>query len=254
MSNLGTILLAFSFVLAVLAAFGWPTVVRPHLGWAAFAFLIAWLLFGALGLGGSPVSPLTHRGDILGLMAYAQEAAPVTQNTVTTTGPVASETTISVGTLAGQVLDWAAVMFGGILTAYASYLMQRVAAHFGVQISEAARAEFANHLLHAVNLGAAEAQKGMQGKDPVKVKNATVAFAVDYIRNHHADLAKSIKIDPSTHNGVERIEAQIETAITDPTVPTPAILAQPAAKKLSTPLTFNEKVAEAATDYNLRPA
>ena len=42
---LGLILLVFSFVLAVCAASNWPVLPRPHLGWAAFAFFIAYLLF-----------------------------------------------------------------------------------------------------------------------------------------------------------------------------------------------------------------
>jgi len=42
---LGLILLVFAFVLAVCAASNWPVLPRPHLGWAAFAFFIAYLLF-----------------------------------------------------------------------------------------------------------------------------------------------------------------------------------------------------------------
>ena len=42
----GLVFLVFAFVLAICAAMGWPTVPRPHLGWAAFAFFIAYLLFG----------------------------------------------------------------------------------------------------------------------------------------------------------------------------------------------------------------
>jgi len=41
----GLILLVFAFVLAICAAANWPVVPRPHLGWAAFAFFIAYLLF-----------------------------------------------------------------------------------------------------------------------------------------------------------------------------------------------------------------
>jgi hypothetical protein len=43
------ILLVFAFVLACLAAAGWPPVARPHLGWAAIACLIASELFGRGG-------------------------------------------------------------------------------------------------------------------------------------------------------------------------------------------------------------
>lgn len=43
---LGLVLLVFAFVLAICAALSWPAVPRGHLGWAAFAFYIAYLLFG----------------------------------------------------------------------------------------------------------------------------------------------------------------------------------------------------------------
>lgn len=47
MNMLGIVLLVFAFVLAICAAMEWPSVPRPHLGWAAFAFFIAFMLFGA---------------------------------------------------------------------------------------------------------------------------------------------------------------------------------------------------------------
>ncbi len=46
---LSLVLLVFSFVLACLAAAGWPPVARPHLGWAAFACFVAAELFGRAG-------------------------------------------------------------------------------------------------------------------------------------------------------------------------------------------------------------
>ena len=46
---LGLVLLVFAFVCAVCAAANWPSVSRPHLGWAAIAFWIASQLFGRAG-------------------------------------------------------------------------------------------------------------------------------------------------------------------------------------------------------------
>ena len=43
---LGLILLVFAFVCACCAAASWPVVPRPHLGWLAFAFFCAYLIFG----------------------------------------------------------------------------------------------------------------------------------------------------------------------------------------------------------------
>jgi hypothetical protein len=46
---LGLVLLVFAFVLSVCACMNWPVVPRPHLGWAAFACFIAYLLFAHAG-------------------------------------------------------------------------------------------------------------------------------------------------------------------------------------------------------------
>jgi uncharacterized membrane protein len=43
---LGLVFLVFALVLSICAAWGWPTPPRPHLGWAAFAFFIAYEIFG----------------------------------------------------------------------------------------------------------------------------------------------------------------------------------------------------------------
>lgn len=39
------IILVFGFVFAVIAAFGWPQLPRPHFGWLALACLIAYYIF-----------------------------------------------------------------------------------------------------------------------------------------------------------------------------------------------------------------
>jgi len=45
------IILVFGFVFAVLAAFNWPGVARPHLGWAALAcFILYFIVTGAAPL------------------------------------------------------------------------------------------------------------------------------------------------------------------------------------------------------------
>ena len=148
----------------------------------------------------------------------------VTQNTVTTTGPVTSETTISVGTVIGQVMLVVWTAFGGVLLYYCSTALQKLAVRFGIQVSDAKRAEYADSVLHAINLVAPRAAQEFAGKGHVEIKNATVAYAIDYMRTHHDELGKSIGIDASKNEGQERIKAQIETAIIDPTIPTPKML------------------------------
>jgi hypothetical protein len=168
-----------------------------------------------LQVGVTPISPA----------ATPPAAAPaVTQNTVTTTGPVTSETTISAGTLAGQALMWMTTIFGGalasVLTAWAVRLFQKA----GIDISDAASDRLQRIILNGINAGGAKVSQDVAGKGQVEIKNAVVAHALAYTQAHAADTIKALGFDPTSPAAIEAIKARIETAITDPAVPTPAIL------------------------------
>lgn len=150
--------------------------------------------------------------------------APVTQNTVTTTGPVTSQTSISIGTLAGQVLTWAAAAFGSVAATVFTAWGVRLFKLAGVQMSDAARARLQDIIVNGLNVGAAQATKDLTGKGQVEIKNETVAAAVAYAQAHGKDAIKQLGLDPQSGAAVEAIKARIETAIADPTVPTPAVL------------------------------
>jgi hypothetical protein len=47
---------------------------------------------------------------------------------------------------------------------------------------------------------------------------------VAYVQDHGADAIKTLGLDPQSGAAVEAIKARIETAIADPTIPTPKIL------------------------------
>ena len=147
-----------------------------------------------------------------------------TQNTVTTTGPVNSNTTISVGTLAGEVLTWAAAAFGSVLATVFTAWGVRLFKLAGVQISDAARDRLQQIILNGLNSAAKEEAQNLAGKAPVEIHNDVVAKAVAYTQAHGADAIKTLGLDPKNGAAVEAIKARIETAIADPTVPTPAIL------------------------------
>jgi hypothetical protein len=252
---IGTILLVFSFVLACLAASGWPPVARPHLGWAAFAFLVASLLFGVLGVGGSSPSPLLRHGglrfDFVGTTALAQEAAtpvppnpvppPVTQNTVTTTGPVSSETTISVGSMAAQVLMYVASAFATTVGTVLTWWLIRLLNNAGIQNTDLLKGQLKAVIVNGLNSAAAYGSSRLANRDPVVIKNQIVADAVRYTQDHGSDIIKKLGLDPQSGEAIEAIRAHIETAIADPTVPTPAVLATPLASAVPSP------------DYRLRP-
>jgi hypothetical protein len=130
----------------------------------------------------------------------------------------------SIGTVVGEVVNVLWLAFGGTLVVYLSYLAQRAATHFNLQISDAQRAELADHITHAINLAAPIAEKALAGKGQVEIKNRTVTMVADYISHHHDDLAKAVGIDLDFSSGIERIRAQVETAINDLHTPTPEVL------------------------------
>lgn len=151
--------------------------------------------------------------------------APATQTTVQTTGPVSSNTTISVGTLAGQVLAWIAAAFAGPIGAMIVWVLVRVLKKLGIDATDALRARLQEIIVNGLNVSAKAAQERLKGQGQVEIKNAAVQNTVAYVQEHGADTIKALGLDPESGDAVEAIKARIETAIADPAAPTPPILA-----------------------------
>jgi hypothetical protein len=160
--------------------------------------------------------------------ALAQTAAPATQNTVTTTGPVTSDTTISVGTWAGQALMWVLSVFAVPIGTLATAVLWQALKRIGVSLSDASRARLQELVINGLNLGAAKAAQAMAGKLPVDIKSAAVNHAIAYVQAHGVDELHQLGIDPQSNIAVDAIKARIETAITDVNTPTPKSLDAPA--------------------------
>lgn len=160
-------------------------------------------------------------------IAHAQPApAPVaaTQNTVQTTGPVTSDTTISVGTLAGQALTWIAAAFGVPIGTLVTAWLYRLFAKAGVDMTDAMRARLQEMVINGLNIGAADASKELAGKGQLAIKDRVVATAVRYVQEHGAKELKALGVDPMSNIAVSAITARIQTAITDASQPTPKVL------------------------------
>lgn len=151
-------------------------------------------------------------------------ASPATQNTITTTGPVSSDTTISVGTVAGQALQWVVTVFGAILGTAGTALVVRLFTKAGIAISDSARMRLQEMVINGINIGAKAAEANLAGRGKVDIKNAAVASAVTYVQTHGAETLKQIGVDPNSNAAVDAIKARIETAIADPMTPTPKVL------------------------------
>jgi hypothetical protein len=159
--------------------------------------------------------------------AQAPATAPSHQTTVTTTGPVNSTETISVGTLAGQAFLWMVTAFGGVIGTALTALIIKLIQAAGIKATDALRARLQDIVVNGLNLAAQEAAKDLKGKLPVTVNADIKARATEYVMSHGADTIKALGIDPTSKQATEAVAAHIETAIADPSVPTPAVLDKP---------------------------
>lgn len=149
-------------------------------------------------------------------------AVPSTQ--ITTTAPVSSDTTISVGTLAGQVLTWIAAAFSVPIGGLIVFWLQRLFVLTGVQVTGAMREQLQKVVVNGLNAAAANNAERLKGQGQIAIKSAIVADAVKYTQDHAGETIKALGLDPQSGAAVEAIKARIETAIVDPAAPTPAAI------------------------------
>lgn len=185
----------------------------------------------------APASALSRYAD--GAPIVLAQAAPApspvaTQNTITTTAPVTSETTISVGTLAGQALMWLAAVFSVPVGALLSAWLWKLFTLAGVQTTDLMRARLQEMIVNGLNVGAKNAETALAGRGQLAIKNQAIADTVKYVQAHGAETLAYLGVDPKSNKAVEAIKARIETAIADTNTPTPAVLNVPSAAKPST--------------------
>lgn len=131
---------------------------------------------------------------------------------------------IDTGTYAGQTLMYAVTVGGSAIAAMLVKVLLEVLKMLGVKTSQAMRDKLQAIAVNAINYGAAEAAKKLEGQGKIEIKNEAVATAVTYVQTHGADTLKQLGIDPTSPEAVEAIKARIETAIADPATPTAAVL------------------------------
>jgi hypothetical protein len=156
--------------------------------------------------------------------AHAADPVAATQNTITTTGPVTSDTVISLGTLAGQVLTWVMAVFGVPVGTLLTAWLYRLFTKAGVDITDAMRDRLQQMVVNGLNIGAATATTELAGKGQIAIKNRAIQRAVLYVQEHGAQELKAMGINPTSNIAVDAINARIQTAITDANTPTPKIL------------------------------
>ena len=151
--------------------------------------------------------------------------APVaSQNTITTTAPVSSTTTISTGTLAGEVLTWLAAAFSLPIGTLLTFWLKRLFTLAGVQVTQQMSDQLDRTITNGLNAAAANVAATAEGKGQIQIKNEIVGQAVAYAQDHRAETIKALGLDPQSGAAVQAIKARIETLVNDPAVPTPAVL------------------------------
>ena|ERR1700686_4351012 len=154
--------------------------------------------------------------------AIAAPASPVTVSS----GP-GGETTISVGTIAGQALSIILSILALPIGGYVVAILNRFLGNLKIPMTDAARARIRQTAVNAVNLIAATAPQELAGHGNVTVRNAALAQAVQYVQTHGADDIKKLGLDPTSPKAQEAIRAWIETVINDPTTPTNPVMDPP---------------------------
>jgi hypothetical protein len=179
------------------------------------------LMIVAFGL----LSALPSQAQAPAPAATVQSAPGAGSTTITTSAPVSAETTISLGTYAGQALMWLAAAFsvpvGTILTGWLFRLFKLA----GVQATDQMRQKLQEIVVNGLNAAAANNADRFQDLGKVEIRNVVIRDAIRYAQDHGAETIKALGLDPSSGAAVEAIKARIETAITDPTVPTPTVVA-----------------------------
>jgi hypothetical protein len=166
--------------------------------------------------------------------AYAQTAqtdtpAAATQNTITTTAPVTSSTSISVGTIAGEVLTWAATAFGSVGAMVGTAFLIRLFKKAGLEGADLMSDQINKTLLNGLNDAAARITTATAGKGVVDIKNQIIESAIEYAQAHRAETIHALGLDPTSGKAVQALRARIATLVADPSVPTPPVLGGPAA-------------------------
>jgi len=159
--------------------------------------------------------------------AIAQTAAPVPVIPPMGIGGAAVpayEVTVSGGTAASNVIQWVYAAFGVSIGLALTLLVVKLLKLAGIKVSDAQKEQLNKLVVNGLNLAVAQASKSLEGKAPIEVKNAVAAKTVEYVQAHGADLIKSMGLDPKSGEAVQAINARIETALVDPTIPThPAV-------------------------------
>lgn len=137
-------------------------------------------------------------------------------------------TTISGGSLLGQLATWIALLIGapvaGAVLVWVRYGLKKL----GVEMTDSDRARLTEFVEHGIALAADRVNADLKGKLPIEVKGAVQAAALEYVQDHGADTLKKLGFDPNDPKSIEAIQARIAKTLDDKATPTALLAATPA--------------------------
>lgn len=172
----------------------------------ALAFFIAFapLAPAVAQLGTAPIGQTATPAQIV--------VTPPANSAVTVRDGVA---TVSGGTIIGEIIMWVALIIGAPLAGLVATFVVKLMQKFGIEVSDADRARLKEMIENGIALAAQRAEKSLDGKLPVEVKNQIAVRALEYVQAHGIDTLKRLGYDPTDPKAIEAIQARIAKFIAE---------------------------------------
>lgn len=122
-----------------------------------------------------------------------------------------------------------------IIGYFVTAALQKFAKNRGIEIQQKNLDRVDQFLVNGLNLAASEV-KATRGMPAADAKKILVNGAIAYLNKHGTDTLNEMSADLSDPKVQEAMRARIETLITDPTKPTPAILSPDKASVVVAPV------------------
>jgi hypothetical protein len=128
---------------------------------------------------------------------------------------------VSIGSIGGEVLNWAVAAFGAPVAALLSAWLYSLFRLAGLQLTDTRKEELQKIILNGLNGAFAELSQAVAGKGAIDIKSQTIAKTVMYAQEHGGKIIKALGLDPQSGEAIQAISARIQTALNDPKQPTP---------------------------------
>jgi len=133
-----------------------------------------------------------------------------------------TDTIISIGSLASDILVPLLTAFATVIAAFIVGIVYRFLKGAGIAIDETYRQRLQELVINGINWGAQQLGDSVRGKGEVDVKSMLLVNVLEYVRTHGTELFSKWGVSPNTPAFEQAIEARMTRALVDPAVPTPA--------------------------------